>query len=169
MISWSIVAEPTCLACSLHVHSFTLSIPRSSITFTAMRLCGPGSKGSEMVPRYFSISSESISAFRFRASRASLRHHRPSERRPGEGTSCGHRNRYRGATWQSSKYHRIRLYPCGCCNNRTPILGLRFTFAFAFCNFSQFDIGPAHEPEALVRGPLLFKIFHQQVRIHLSR
>src|SRR5208337_1238670 len=41
-------------------HHFTstilrLSIPRSSITFTATRLWGPGSKGNEVVPRYASI------------------------------------------------------------------------------------------------------------------
>ena len=50
--------------------TFTLSMPRSSMTFTAIRLWGPGTKGRETLPRYVSMSSESISAFRFRASLA---------------------------------------------------------------------------------------------------
>src|SRR5713101_2624544 len=51
-------------------NTFKLSIPRSSMSLTAMRLLAPASKGSETIPRYFSIRSESISAFRLRASRA---------------------------------------------------------------------------------------------------
>src|SRR5712692_5854800 len=50
--------------------TFKLSMPRSSITFTATRLWSPNAKGKEMVPRYFSIRLGSISALRLRASLA---------------------------------------------------------------------------------------------------
>ena len=45
-------------------------MPRSSITFTATRLWSPSANGRDIVPRYFSIRSGSISAFRFLASLA---------------------------------------------------------------------------------------------------
>jgi hypothetical protein len=39
------------------------SFPRKSITFTAMRLCSPGWKENEIVPRIWSKASGSIWAF----------------------------------------------------------------------------------------------------------
>src|SRR4030043_1129177 len=45
-----------------------LSIPLSSTILTAMRLFSPISKGNEVVPRYASINSSSITALRFFAS-----------------------------------------------------------------------------------------------------
>src|SRR5713101_1110616 len=54
---------------SYSLSTFRLSIPRSSMIFTAICLFGPGSNGSETVPRYASIRVSSISALRLRASR----------------------------------------------------------------------------------------------------